>query len=72
MKLELEFQPDIIVYFRFMGKAQHCNECSWGNREIYNNSYDLIKKMLPEKNCFFCTVKGLGKFQIIEGNINIS
>jgi len=69
MKLELDFVPDVIVYFCIpWGDKSHYLCHLWGDKELYQNCCDFIKDKLPiNESCFVAIQKRTLKFKIFSG-----
>lgn len=67
MKLNLEFVPDVIVYIEFRENGDHYFNEVWGDKNIFEYCKNLIISLMDKKTGFFCTKKGMGKYQIIPG-----
>jgi len=71
MKIELDFVPDIIIYFRAPYKGEmhpyHIMERMWGNKSIYENCSKYIESLLPPNvDCWIALQKGTLEYKIIE------
>jgi len=68
MNIELGFVPDIIIYFQFINGNPWVHNI-WGDRNIYEYGREYITSLMKDNSGFFFSQKGLGKYQIIPGNM---
>ncbi len=73
MNLELDFYPNLILYFIKINDGWYCSY-KWGDEELYENCNLYIHSLLPNAASdlgpyFMAIQRGTLKYKIFEGNI---